>query len=498
MVRPPYGRRPAAAVIAVAASLVGLSADAQQILLLDFWSPSCGPCMQMKPLVHSFEQAGYPIRPVDTTQDGQLSAQYNVTRIPCFVMLVNGRETERQIGPMSSQNLQQLFERAKDEVRRENGVRNQSPVQLPTTESSAPSQSVAVGPTQQPMEQPWPSGTATPNERPATDMRSSASNAAASAHPALLAATVRLSVDDEKGRDYGTGTIIDTRSGEALVVTCGHLFRESKGKAPVKADLYEVAGDSVRVVGHATGQVISYDLNRDVALVSIKPDRPVTMTKVAPPKTALEKGDRVVGIGCSNGNDPTVMETRITSLDRYQGHPNIEVSGAPAIGRSGGGLFNSRDELIGICNNADPEGNEGIYAGLESIHGELDRLGLKDIYSKPGAAGAAAQTVAGQSLGNEPSVIRGQEPRAITPIPNDASTYPGTAAAAKSAAARNLSPTEQAALEEIMSRATTSEVVCIVRPKDAGGQSEVIQLDSVSPEFIRALKEHAAPASKTR
>jgi hypothetical protein len=39
-----------------------------------------------------------------------------------------------------------------------------------------------------------------------------------------------------------------------------------------------------------------------------------------------------------------------------------------------------------------------------------------------------------------------------------------------------------------MQRATTSEVVVIVRPKTPGGQSEVITLDNVSPEFIRALE----------
>ena len=132
------------------------------------------------------------------------------------------------------------------------------------------------------------------------------------------------------------------------------------------------AGDGVRLAGHATGQVLSYDLTRDIALVSLRVDRPVGVVNVAPPKSTIERGDRMVGVGCSNGQDPTVLETRVTSLDRYQGPPNIEASGAPAIGRSGGGLFNGKNELVGVCNNADPEGNEGIYAGLESIHDQLE------------------------------------------------------------------------------------------------------------------------------
>ncbi len=163
-----------------------------------------------------------------------------------------------------------------------NGIRHQSPDNLPTTQSGTSPQAEAIGPAPSLREQTWPSGSAVPNERPKTEAITVAGSV--SAHSALLAATVRLSVDDSGGRSYGTGTIIDTRSGEALVVTCGHLFRESQGKSTVKADLYEVAGDAVHVAGHATGQVISYDLNRDVALVSIRADRPVTVVPVAPPR----------------------------------------------------------------------------------------------------------------------------------------------------------------------------------------------------------------------
>ena len=71
----------AAAALALVTSLVGLSAAGSQIMLLDFSSPTCGPCQQMKPIIHSFEQAGYPIRKVDTTREPQLAQQYGVTQI---------------------------------------------------------------------------------------------------------------------------------------------------------------------------------------------------------------------------------------------------------------------------------------------------------------------------------------------------------------------------------------------------------------------------------
>ena len=93
-------------------------------------------------------------------------------------------------------------------------------------------------------------------------------------HDKLLAATVRLRVDEAQSHAYGTGTIIDSRSGQALVITCGHLFRESKGKGPVTVELFEPVPGGVRAAGQVRAQVISYNLERDIALVGIWPSRP--------------------------------------------------------------------------------------------------------------------------------------------------------------------------------------------------------------------------------
>ena len=69
----------------------------------------------------------------------------------------------------------------------------------------------------------------------------------------LIGSSVRLRVDDANGHSYGTGTIIDARSGEALVITCGHLFRDSQGKGPVMVELFEATPEGVRVVAQVPG-----------------------------------------------------------------------------------------------------------------------------------------------------------------------------------------------------------------------------------------------------
>ena len=198
----------------------------------------------------------------------------------------------------------------------------------------------------------------------------------------------------------------------------------------------------------------------------------------------------MVSVGCSNGDDPTPLATRITQLDRYQGPANIEAQGAPVEGRSGGGLFNAKGELIGVCFAADYQGNEGLYAALDAIHDELAEQGLGDISS---AAAEANKSLTGGSAAPS-AIVRGQEPLTpVQPVPERepatpiAATVTVDSATASADAPPRLSEVEQAAWEEIMTRASSAEVICIIRPKEPGSQSEVITLEDVSPEFARAL-----------
>jgi hypothetical protein len=317
----------------------------------------------------------------------------------------------------------------------------------------------------------------------------------------LLSSTVRLTVEDTKARSHGTATIIDAREGEALLITCGHLFRDSKGQAPVNVELYEVGPQGLRVVETVQGRVVCYDLERDVAFVSIRPSQPVCVAAVAPHRTQVAKGDLAASVGCSNGQDPTVLSTRITWLDRYQGPPNIETSGAPVEGRSGGGLFNEQGQLVGVCFAADYEGNRGLYAGLQSIHDELDRLGLRDVYAKQAAGAVADNSESGIAPMAAGPLVRGQELSATDTSSAVGTTAPpigpigATPQDGSASGAQNLSSDEHAALEEVLGRATKRKVIVIVQPETPDGESEVFALGDVSPEFVEELARHQQPAA---
>ncbi|MEM6365790.1 MAG: serine protease, partial [Planctomycetota bacterium] len=206
------------------------------------------------------------------------------------------------------------------------------------------------------------------------------------------AATVRLRVFDGRGYGAGTGTIIDTHGDEALVLTCGHLFRDGTKDDKIEVDLF-VAGDVITV----TGQLIDFDAgDRDIGLVAIRPGVMIQPVAVIADGEKPRTGESVFSFGCDRGDDPSRHDTRVTGVNKYNqniGASNIEIEGAPIDGRSGGGLFDQRGVLIGVCNAADYKSDVGIYTGPGSIHWQLDRVRLSHLYRNgPKDAIAQAQT----------------------------------------------------------------------------------------------------------
>ena len=77
-------------------------------MLIDFWAPWCGPCLQMAP---AYAQAAMQLEPqvrvakVDTEAVQSLGARFNIRSIPTLALFFNGRELARQPGAMSAADI---------------------------------------------------------------------------------------------------------------------------------------------------------------------------------------------------------------------------------------------------------------------------------------------------------------------------------------------------------------------------------------------------------
>ncbi len=485
-----------------------LTAATPDAVLLEFYSPSCGPCQAMQGTIDRLKKDGYPIQQINVEAAPDVARQYKIRHVPTSILLVNGQEVSRLDGVQSRDAIESVFQQAtaaqqaaqqvatqaeefvvrgqSPEGRRGLGLFNRlsggkqadagaPPMQI-SGGTSAPSSAqpeVAFGrdeafARQQPAAMPvaeaplgsMPVAAAAPSQQlPVNNLPVAAQNPSGSSTPAerALLSTVRLKIEDPAGVSFGTGTIIDVLKDEALVVTCGHIFRDSKGQGKILVDLHaSLASQPVQ------GQLISFDLTRDIALVSIRAGAQVTAAPVASDPRKIVEGTRVFSIGCDHGHEASVRESRITAVNKYSGSPNYTASGMPVQGRSGGGLFTADGTLIGICNAADQQDDEGLYAALGTIHWQLDQIGQTAIYQKTATAEVATAAAPHNDFA------------AATATPAPMAAMPDLAAIAADVNNVRLG--------------SDQEVIFIVRDKSQpNARSEAIVIERPTPELMEAL-----------
>ena len=498
---------------------------AGDVVLLNFSASWCGPCRQMAPLVGEITAAGWVVRHVDVDHEGDLVRRFGVTGVPCYVLLVKGQEVGRINGATTRGELETLLAKSRQPLglaalAEPPAATSLAGIPVPVTPAGAPLSTepkAAPQTTGAALVTAVPPATARQPDRPAAprlkqpvapsgaDQRAIAGGPQldpaqrAALERRLMASTARLLVEDSQGVSRGTGTVIDCRQGEALILTCGHIFRDSQGKGRVEVDLF--GPDGPRGVA---GQVVSWDLKRDLALVSIFTDRQIEPVRVGGADHNTQPGASVVTVGCDGGDDPTIHHSRVTAVDKYLGPANVQVAGQPVQGRSGGGLFALDGTLIGVCNAADPADNEGLFAALPTIHEQLDEAGLAFVYRSvypSGGTGDVAAVSSGPALPSMPAemppVSFDRRDRAdALPTAVTAPTNSPNGAGPGAAAPQKLTPGEQALIDHVWRHDGEAEVICIVRPRGAAqAPGDVFVLQGTGREFVEQLSKASTPTS---
>ena len=193
------------------------------------------------------------------------------------------------------------------------------------------------------------------------------------------APVVRVVVPEGATRNGGvmngitTGTVMgtDKQRDTALILTCAHGFADTGGlRSPVNIQTQSGA--------QLPGQVVLCDMRHDIALVKVPlGGTPVQSAPVA--SQAPRVGDTVVGVGYNEiAQTPTAEQHRIATTNKYDGGALYSTPYFSQQGRSGGPLFNTRGELVGLLSATSQDGRhaESYFVSLPVVDKTLASVNL--------------------------------------------------------------------------------------------------------------------------
>ena len=480
--------------------------DAESTHLYFFTSVGCAPCEVVKPSIARLKASGFPTTTVDVRARPDWARHFQVSRTPTVILVHNEKMVGRREGMIDYAELASWFSTVGYSP-------NAAAAPKPSAQSLAPAPKSPVG-TKVVLQDSLANAGSMDSKFTSPTIHQGTDQPATLAEKTAMAATVKLQVEDPEGISYATGTVIHTHGNESLVLTCGHVFRDSAGEGSITAHY----GFDSPTQQSAPGELIFYDAEaRDIAVVVIRTTgTPIVAAEVASKRTRIVKGNDVFSIGCDHGENPTIRHTQIKNRAAYDGAIKYDIYGRPVDGRSGGGLFTSDGRVIGVCNAAVIDVDEGIYTALDTIHWQLAKVQLDHLFDPDQALAMASTPTPRTNFGAEaagfdasindaweddqpakPGAFPESKPMPLpaTPDPSKAVArirpepqFPRSGSFA-SQAAQSGGATRPVGLSKSDNRMTDDdrEVLIIVRSKDDSQPAKTISIDHPSHRLVDYL-----------
>jgi S1-C subfamily serine protease len=213
------------------------------------------------------------------------------------------------------------------------------------------------------------------------------------------AAVVLVKTYDISNSPYATGSgfIIDSNG---IIVTNYHVI-DRASSASVKL----IDGTNLEIT-----KIINYDVSKDIAILKVNTNKSLPVVNLGD-SDKVENGEKVFTIGSPKGNENTITEGIVSNKNHFfLNQSQIQITAQIDHGSSGGALFNTRGEVIGITDGGITDSSANLYFAIpinvyKNMYKNDMNLSLDQVYNNEHVVHFTDATYVGDKENNIPNGI---------------------------------------------------------------------------------------------